>query len=297
MEKWNGITPGVYLGVENEVYHQSRAMSSTALSEFARSPAHFRAYLTGPKKQSAAFAFGDGTHSFLLEPGPAADRYMFATRCSAKVKSTGKPCENQGNRYWDGDWWCGTKGHCPGEPEQPPKPVINEDDMPMIQQCVDNVWSHPGASAILKQLGDNEVSVVAEVDGVLCRCRFDALRAGIATAADIKTTRDSSPDYFKKSIFNFGYYLQAGLYMLVGEAAGLELEHFAFIAIEKTPPFPVMAYVLTSEVLELGKEQVRGLLAKYRQCVAEDHWPAYGDEIVDIGLPTWAWSRIERGEE
>lgn len=140
---------------------------------------------------------------------------------------------------------------------------------------------------------------------------------------DLKTTEDASPEGFAKSIANWRYDVQHAYYM---DGTRLALEqgkcnppqegkaelsvywtdpvtgvlcrcrpdfwrgypkHFAFIAVEKKPPYAVGVYVLDSEGVEIGRAQYQHDLRVYAECVRTGVWPGYGDKIQTISLPGW----------
>lgn len=140
---------------------------------------------------------------------------------------------------------------------------------------------------------------------------------------DLKTTEDASPEGFAKSIANWRYDVQHAYYM---DGTRLALEqgkctpphegkaelsvywtdpvtgvlcrcrpdfwrgypkHFAFIAVEKKPPYAVGVYVLDSEGVEIGRAQYQHDLRVYAECVRTGVWPGYGDKIQTISLPAW----------
>lgn len=140
---------------------------------------------------------------------------------------------------------------------------------------------------------------------------------------DLKTTEDASPEGFAKSIANWRYDVQHAYY-IDGTRLALEQgkctpphkgkaelsvywtdpvtgvlcrcrpdfwrgypKHFAFIAVEKKPPYAVGVYVLDSEGVEIGRAQYQHDLRVYAECVRTGVWPGYGDKIQTISLPGW----------
>lgn len=140
---------------------------------------------------------------------------------------------------------------------------------------------------------------------------------------DLKTTEDASPEGFAKSIANWRYDVQHAYY-IDGTRLALEQgkctppqegkaelsvywtdpvtgvlcrcrpdfwrgypKHFAFIAVEKKPPYAVGVYVLDSEGVEIGRAQYQHDLRVYAECVRSGVWPGYGDKIQTISLPAW----------
>lgn len=175
--------------------------------------------------------------------------------------------------------------------------VLSPEAFEQIFAMRDAVMNHPSAFAILHHVKD--------------------------IIGDLKTTEDASPEGFAKSIANWRYDVQHAYYM---DGTRLALEqgkcnppqegkaelsvywtdpvtgvlcrcrpdfwrgypkHFAFIAVEKKPPYAVGVYVLDSEGVEIGRAQYQHDLRVYAECVRTGVWPGYGDKIQTISLPAW----------
>lgn len=175
--------------------------------------------------------------------------------------------------------------------------VLSPEAFEQILAMRDAVMNHPSAFAILHHVKD--------------------------IIGDLKTTEDASPEGFAKSIANWRYDVQHAYYM---DGTRLALEqgkcnppqegkaelsvywtdpvtgvlcrcrpdfwrgypkHFAFIAVEKKPPYAVGVYVLDSEGVEIGRAQYQHDLRVYAECVRTGVWPGYGDKIQTISLPAW----------
>ena len=175
--------------------------------------------------------------------------------------------------------------------------VLSPEAFEQIFSMRDAVMNHPAAFAILHHVKD--------------------------IIGDLKTTEDASPEGFAKSIANWRYDVQHAYYM---DGTRLALEqgkcnppqegkaelsvywtdpvtgvlcrcrpdfwrgypkHFAFIAVEKKPPYAVGVYVLDSEGVDIGRAQYQHDLRVYAECLRTGEWPGYGDKIQTISLPAW----------
>lgn len=175
--------------------------------------------------------------------------------------------------------------------------VLSPEAFEQIFAMRDAVMNHPAAFAILHHVKD--------------------------IIGDLKTTEDASPEGFAKSIANWRYDVQ-NAYYIDGTRLALEQgkcnppqegkaelsvywtdpvtgvlcrcrpdfwrgypKHFAFIAVEKKPPYAVGVYVLDSEGVEIGRAQYQHDLRVYAECVRTGEWPGYGDKIQTISIPGW----------
>lgn len=175
--------------------------------------------------------------------------------------------------------------------------ILSPETYDQIVAMRNTVMNHPAAFAILHHVKD--------------------------IIGDLKTTEDASPEGFAKSIANWRYDVQHAYY-IDGTRLALEQgkcnppqegtaelsvywtdpvtgvlcrcrpdfwrgypKHFAFIAVEKKPPYAVGVYVLDSEGVDIGRAQYQHDLRIYAECVRTGEWPGYGDKIQTISLPAW----------
>jgi exodeoxyribonuclease VIII len=172
--------------------------------------------------------------------------------------------------------------------------VLAQEDRDRAFRVRDSIMAHPAARWIIQTKSAVEVSALWDCPetGVRCKLRADILGNGMA--GDIKTTTDASPDSFMRTIASWSYHFQATHYINGLTALDLPIEHFCFIAVEKEEPFAVAVYRLRDDVLELVRPKLRGMLYKWKRCEEEGRWPAYSDEIQDIGIERWAAAKLEQ---
>ena len=154
----------------------------------------------------------------------------------------------------------------------------------------DALANHRLASMLLSR-GDAEVSAFA-VDprtGVMRRGRADWVSPGVIT--DYKTAASADPGAFARAAASFGYHMQAAWYVDLWRDVGEDIERFAFIVQEKTPPYLVEVIELDEEALDLGRRRNARALEIYRDCREADLWPGYrrDDESTTVSLPRWAY--------
>ena len=155
--------------------------------------------------------------------------------------------------------------------------------------------------------GDSEVSVFWQDPefGTWCRGRIDRLTwfDGQPAIVDLKTTSDSSPESFAKSIDKFGYYLQDAWYRDgLAQLLGCDWQdvEFVFVTVPTDPPYLPMAYRLEAldvpdpwhDVL-LGRQRNRMAREIYRDCTQAGVWPKWSRDITPLSLPGYARRRIE----
>jgi len=283
MAKIQTPEPGVYDDVPAHEYHQWDAASNSRLKILRdKSPAHLRYELDNPSEQTPAMMLGEAIHMAVLETDLFTERYDTPSQCQATKKGDGERCRSTGSVRIEGRWYCGVRGHAPeGEAEEAARGIYR------------SVANHPAGGVLIG--GPTERSIVwdDEGTGVRCKARIDVMPDGIATIGDLKTTRDASPERFTKAVYEYGYYMQAAMYLEGAKTLGLDAEWFTIIAAEKEPPYAVAVYRVRDDAIYAGSEEIRPLLETWAECEATGNWPGYPTEAVDISLPPWSWKKID----
>lgn len=267
------LEPGIYDNVPAEVYHE-RVMGvvNTGVIKLLNSstPAHYAAWLESTESMDTpALVFGRAFHEYVLEPETFHDRFAVSPKCDRRTK--------EGKAMWEAFQLSG-------------KQVIESDELIRLEGMRQSVMKHPIASALLTD-GKPEVTFiwVDPSTGLLCKCRADYWREDIVVIVDLKSTEDASPKAFAKSVVNFGYHVQnahyeEGLRVLLGKRP-----QFAFIVVEKKPPYAVAVYVLDAEAIDRGHELRSRAMATLDECMKSDSFPGYDTAIQTLSLPNWAY--------
>lgn len=160
--------------------------------------------------------------------------------------------------------------------------------------------------------GQNELTLTWQRPGGYgdrdCKARLDRVtvaKNGGALIIDVKTTQDAGRTAFEREIFRRQYHAQAAWYWDGWERAnptGDPPEGFAFLAIEKEPPYAAAFYPLSFDVIEAGRRHCSTLLAMLERCERADIWPGYESDEIELpkyyrGMPMPLWAMGQRFEE
>lgn len=180
--------------------------------------------------------------------------------------------------------------------------VLSVETYEQLLAMAHSVRTHPAANALLTGCeGVAEASVywTDPVTGELCRCRPDWWRKD-GVMVDVKTSLDASGEGFAQSLAKYRYHVQAPWYV-GGMTAAHDAGHFpegwakpkafVFLAVEKTAPYAVAAYVLDAETIQIGTAQMRANLDTLAECKRTGVWPGYGDMLQTLGVPQWYLNR------
>lgn len=281
--------------------------SASRLSRLARSPAHLRAYLDEPSKDTAALKAGRAIHAAVLEPHLFETAYRAASQCVATT-SKGAQCSRDGSWPVRGGAGSVCTQHAASFEVAPDVLTISLADHATCVGIRTAIANHPTASGFFRLTGESELSVVWDdpETGVRCKGRWDRYVPELldGTIMDVKTTRDARPHPFTREIVKYGYARQAALYLMGAKALGLPCEGYALLGVEKEPPFGLALYRITEATFGVIPEpgdvafhmvrHVQALLRRYDACTTSGEYPGYPPEVTDVTLPSWAWSDLDR---
>ena len=263
------VRAGIIKGISNEAYHKASGVSKSQLDQFAKSPAHYLASLTTPRKETPAMRIGSIFHGMILEPERV--KIAVAPVCDKRTK--------EGKATWEA--FC---------LENAGAEIVTAEEGEMLNGMVASVMAHPAARALLSGPGIAEGSCWwnDEQSGELCRCRPDFYRADLGIVVDLKSTEDASPEGFARSIAKYGYHRQNAMYVDgVESATGDFVKGFVFVVTEKAAPYCTAVYSLDMQGIEIGRDQYKRLLLDLADCKIAKKFPGYSDRVETLSLPAW----------
>lgn len=269
---------GIVHGLPDDTYHAHPALSSTGarllLPEYKGSPKKFQWAKTHPRT-SRAFDVGHAVHAKVLGVGAGVVVYP-----EEHLTPSGNVSTKAETRAWE------------REQRELGLAPISPGEAAAIEAMSEAVLAHESARPLLEVAVHREVSVFADVDGVPCRARFDALsdetRRGVI-AVDLKSATDATPYGFMRDAQQHGYDVQEGHYDDVYEASeGRPVDEFWFIVCEKSGPFEVGVRALTDEWVRMGRAKAARARDIFRECTARGVWPGYDSKPEHVAPPTYA---------
>jgi hypothetical protein len=275
--------PGVY-DLPDDLYHADPVPGGSLSSSGARKllpphcPARFRYELDHPKPYKKAFDIGHAAHKPVLGAGPDLVRIDAAEWRTDAIKDEVAKVRAAG-----------------GVPLKP-------SEYEQVHGMADALRRHPVAAALFDPTrGQPEQSLfwLDDETGVWCRARLDWLpspRNGRLIVPDYKTCRSANPEHLQRTIYDYGYFIQAFWYLDGVKALGLgDDPAFVFCAQEKEPPYLVTVFEVDSTALELGQRQSNEARQIFAQCASSGVWPGYSADIELISLPPWVERQLEGG--
>jgi hypothetical protein len=236
----------------------------------------------------------------ILEPDKFPTEYHMAGQCEALTGKKAR-CSKGGSACIEGlygpEWFCST--HAPENCIPSQKQVLKPKEWDLCGRLRDAVRSHPAAKKLVASASEKTVEICivwkCKVTGVLNKARIDlaVFEQDLNFIADLKSCEDASEKGFVKSIFKYGYALQAAHYMDGCETLGFAFPGYVIIAFEKQRPHNVACYWLDQQMINLGKSQVLRLRQQYKNCLELEYWPGYSEEVVKIAFEPYMERAIE----
>ncbi|MCT2087336.1 PD-(D/E)XK nuclease-like domain-containing protein [Microbacterium enclense] len=278
---------GVVLGLDEETYHAHPALSSTGARQLLEAPARFEHAQSQPRAPRKAFDVGTLAHSKVLGVGAGvavypdgAGDHVFADPETGEefdnvLASNGAASTKLAKSF---EVWARTQGLVP----------LKRAEADEVNAMAEAVLSHPTARVLLEQAGHPEVSVFGTdpATGVECRARFDFLgRVGV----DLKTFHGAAtPVKFAKTVADHGYHVQGAHYEDTLSFIGEQIDAFAFVVVEKDPPYLVAVFVLDDDYREIGAARAKRARELFAASRESGVWPGYPSQIQIARPPQWA---------
>lgn len=266
------MQPGIYPDISNEAYHSGPGISKSGLwTIYSQTPAHYR---FGEREENQAFDFGTAVHTAILEPETFEDRVFKG------------PADRRGAKWTDAVAEAANLG----------KLLLTAGDFEATQIIRDAVHADPWVRGIItggKPLVEHSAYAIDPATGLLVKCRPDLHRQDLGVMVDVKTSASASPDQFARAVVNYGYHAQEAHYTDTWRAAGGEVEAFAFIVVEKKPPYAFAVYELPPSIVAEGRAIIGRAMSTYAECLRTDQWPAYPSGVQELSFQRWSYRETE----
>lgn len=232
--------------LKDEDYFSSEGISNSTLLMFDRSPKHM---MTGID-ETESMKLGTMLHRYLLEPVEFWKIYHVLPESIPKDKRLKAYKEYV---FENGDF-----------------EYISKDDLKMLETIQENlsIYDMEGITALdfinesekemsyfwTEKILDVEIQRKAKID-------LHYNKGFVNMAAELKKTQDCRK--FSKSVLIYQYARQAATYQDAIKALTGQVPEIPFITIEMTPPFGIMAFKLTDEYIEWGRNENLKSIMKY----------------------------------
>lgn len=275
--------------VPAEEYHSLTGVSITRLKELKRSALHYQYRLANPK-YSDAMTLGTAAHVATLEPERFDRQFVIWDKLTKN--GSGKIAPRSGEQ-WE-----------TFQAENVGKSILTIEERGSALALAKAVRSDALAMRYL-DTGEPEVtmewqftseSMLRKPVPVHCRGRADWLTVvdGDAYVVGLKTARDARPFVFGSAAAKLGYHLQWSWYQRGYKAITDRVPKMIEIVVESAPPYDVVVYHITEDILLQGESECDALLRQLIECETRNEWLGVANGLEQIlTLPTWAYDAAD----
>ena len=286
--------PGIYARMPMVKYHAADAAIEPSISSsglrtiFTQSPKHYWATSPfNPKRveddeESDALRFGRAAHHLLF--GEEEFKKFFAI---APTELGGEPFSLRRKvcKLWR------------EAREAEGKSFLRREEMDQILGMRDSLADHSLVKAgILNGLIETSWFTKHKGTGVWLKARPDTAPTASLDFADLKTTVAIDRRSLQYAIYDYGYFIQAGLVaMIVKDVLGEPLHSFSFVFIEKKPPHDIAVAVLKGNEIDRGINAAEWAINRFAECYKAKKWPGRyeNDEAQYIEMTEWQQNSID----
>lgn len=169
--------------------------------------------------------------------------------------------------------------------------LATKDDIELAKQAAKMLTETCKASADIFAKSKSQVIIAGRVLDVKVKGLVDLAPEGEDFLADLKTTSDFSAGGFAKAVSNFGYHVQAGMYLNLWNAMFPDDQRtrFKFVWQESEAPFETCVTELSPPDIEAGWLYASTLIQRLIDATAANKWPmAFEGQNITTTRPTWA---------
>ena len=217
------ITPGIYYGMSWAEYQAIDAMNPSTIKHGTRSMLRLKRAIDGECDPSAdVVAVGNAVHCMIA--GELEDRYAVMPAFEKDAENTtaaGKPSSSKATTYYKeaSAAWLDTND----------KDVLTEVQMATAAKIANQIRRRCGKVIDGSQ---QEVVVVGEIEGVLCKTRLDGLKPDQELVWDIKTTSDISDNAFYRQYKSMQYGFVGAMHQELLRQNGIVIREYIYLAAE-----------------------------------------------------------------
>lgn len=266
---------GIYPNIHEDDYHSGNEISKSGLwTIYKRTPFHYR---YGDKKESNSMKFGKAAHTAVLEPEFFEKRFFSG------------PEDRRGNKWKD----------ALVNAENFKQEVLTAGEYADCLRLRDALMKNPLVLKAVtgKSLVENSAYYVDEKTNQECRIRPDLVNPELKIIIDLKSTTDASPWAWQKRVADYGFHLQESMYTHGWQqAGGCPIDAFVFLTIEQEAPFAHAIYELEPVAANEGWLIYEKAMETYAACKDNDNWPSYGEGVISLNIPKFAFQLTPEGE-
>lgn len=265
-------------------YTDAPGVNASSLKLFLDLPLKYKQeqLSTRLRPQSKALEMGKIVHSFVLE-----NRIDWLTAPATYTNEKGEVKSWNWNANYCKEWAKQNRDYT----------LLTQQEESQVLAMRDATQADRWSNKIINGCDAFEGSVFAGIGGTPCKIRMDGISLSGRYIMDLKTCADASDRAIIRDCTSFNYYLQAAFYIDVAQAAGLPVDDFYFVFLEKSQPPLISVKKVSEQALTYGRELYRDAMERLELCQKTSLWPGYTDmasedgQMPELHPPAWVQSK------
>jgi hypothetical protein len=260
-----------------DIYKETKGyLNASSMKELLKSPAHFEYYMNNQKEETESMKLGTAIHTLLLEP----DEFKKDYTCLFKKRlpHPDKDMRNKENKEYRASFI----------EDNPGKIIFTEDNWNKINTMVTNARKLPLVNKLLEPGSfEAEASYYFKLPewNWKGKIRVDYRSKVLPIFMDVKTSKDTSVNGFRKEHGNYDYALQiAYYYTYLSQFEEIDPNSIYILAIGNTVPNLSALFHIPSEELEYGLSLMNVALNRLKIAEELNYFP--GVEVQNFDPTT-----------
>jgi hypothetical protein len=175
------------------------------------------------------------------------------------------------------------------------KIIISRDEQARVEEAVSILHADPVAGPVIRDSA-KQVVLLNKVKGVNFKGLVDLVPIKSKCLYDLKTTGKLTVKGIESAITDFGYHVQAALYLKLWNACNPDdqRDRFRFIWQSSEAPYEVAVTELPTADIEAGEEWAAFQIDRLKKATESNIWPnMFGGKVAMLGRPAYAMHQDE----
>lgn len=175
------------------------------------------------------------------------------------------------------------------------KIVISGEEQLRALQAVAGVYADPVAGPVIRNSA-KQVVLLNKIRGVNFKGLVDLVPTQSKCLYDFKTIGKLSVRGIESAITDYGYHVQAAVYLKLWNACNPDdqRDRFRFIWQSSEPPYEVAVTELPTADIEAGEEWAAYQIDRLKKATEQNEWPGiFGGKVAIVGRPSYAMHQDE----
>lgn len=277
--------PGIYPNIDWDTYRAIPFISPSTLKKGLRSMRHLKRAIDGdiPQPSPDAVAVGQAVHCIIAGEEDRLAVMPDWHLMPENLTATGKVSTSKTTAFYkeSKEAWL---------EENDSLSIMSEVQLNTAKKVVRELRANQEASQLFAD-SKHELTVIAEIEGVMCKTRIDGAVPTTKRVWDIKTTSDIEGRALYRQSKKMGYLFQFGFHLLACLGAGsnrFAIDRYDIIAAEVGGDYDTAVVEVPTQLLDDWATKVKRVLRDYREARESDCWPGLYDRGVGmLDVPDW----------